>query len=204
VFLLSSAKSNYKIVLNLRSIFSYLFAAQDEHGLHSPFVFELYLRLIKKDVVLPEFEAIQQIRAAMQQSRELIEITDFGAGSKVNASRKRMVRDVARNSEKSPRLGRLFHRIIRHFGHEYIFDLGTSLGLTTMYLATANPAAKVTTFEGCPQTAEVALRNFRANKAMKAPEIVVGNLDQTLLEQVALVPRLDFVFFDANHRFFVI
>ena len=142
----------------------------------------------------------------MRQCREQIQITDFGAGSKVNASRTRAVREVARNSEKPPRLGRLFYRLVQHFGSKTIFDLGTSLGITTLYLAAANAQSKVWTFEGCPQTAQIAERNFAdwaAQKGQKQSniEIIVGNLDQTLPQQVAVSLPIDFAFFDANHRY---
>lgn len=190
--------------MQIRSLFSYFFTAQNEHGLHSPFVFDLYLNTIKKEVVQPDFEVIEAIRRQMLQSREQLQITDYGAGSKVNTSPIREVRDVAQNSKKSARLGRLFYRLIQHFGYHSIFDLGTSLGLTTLYLSTANPKAKVTTFEGCPETAKVAKRNFEqiaADSQKSNIEIVVGNLDEVLGKEVAAVRNIDFVFFDANHRY---
>ena len=186
--------------LLISSLFKYLFAAQNQHGLHSPFVFELYGNVIKKDVQSSDFEQITAIRKAMRQSRETILITDFGAGSQINQSPKRQVGDVAKNSEKPPRLGRLFSRLVKHFDSKVIFDLGTSLGLTTLYLAQANPKSQVFTFEGCPETARIAAQNF-ADANSKNIEIVLGNLDETLPRQVAISPPIDFAFFDANHRY---
>lgn len=136
----------------------------------------------------------------MLQSRQQLHITDYGAGSKVNHAPVREVRDVAQHSKKSARLGRLFHRLIERFGYQHIFDLGTSLGMSTLYLATGHPQARITTFEGCPQTAEVARQNFEQYGANNI-QIIVGNLDQTLPDKVALTPKIDFAFFDANHRY---
>ena len=197
--------------MQLRSILSYFVSAQNEHGLHSPFVFDLYLNIIKKDPISAGFEGIEAIREQMLQSREKIHVTDYGAGTKVNNSLVREVRDIAQNSKKSARLGRLFYRLIQQFDYQYILDLGTSLGLTTLYLAVANPKSKVVTFEGCPQTAKVARRNFeqfavgspqpKTHSHQSKIEIVVGNLDEVLVEQVNLIPKIDFAFFDANHRY---
>ena len=201
--------------LNLRSVLTYFLSAQNEHGLHSPFVFDLYRNTIKKDELLPDFSQIESIRSAMLQSREKIQVTDFGAGSKINASPVREVRNIAAHSKKSARLGRLFYRLIHQFGYEHIFDLGTSLGLTTLYLAT-NPNVKVITFEGCPETAKIANRNFAQftvqslqgagggalrDKEQSLIKTIVGNLDEVLAEQVAKAPKIDFAFFDANHRY---
>lgn len=185
----------------LSPIFRYFFTAQNEHGLHSPFVFDLYLNTIKKDTLKPRFEAIEALRNEMLQSRETLTITDFGAGSKVNASPIREVRDVAKHSKKSAQLGRLFYRLIQHFNYSTIFDLGTSLGLTTLYLASAKPDAHIFTFEGCPETANLARRNFKKIDALAPIEVIVGNLDETLNAQVAATPSIDFAFFDANHRY---
>jgi len=217
--------------LQFRSLLFYFLAAQNEHGLHSPFVFDLYRNIIKKDGISTDFDRIEAIREQMLQSREKIHVTDYGAGSKVNASPVREIRDIAQNSKKSARLGRLFFRLIEHFGYEYIFDLGTSLGLTTLFLA-ADSKTKVTTFEGCPETAKIADRNFeqfavykgqgardkREEKRSKRQEAkgnsqpaitnhksqittIVGNLDEVLSEQVNAAPKIDFAFFDANHRY---
>lgn len=217
--------------MQFRSLLSYFLSAQNEHGLHSPFVFDLYLNVIKQDGISADFERIEAIRQQMLQSREKIHVTDYGAGSKVNASPVREVRDIAQNSKKSARLGRLFYRLIEQFDYKYIFDLGTSLGLTTLYLA-ANSKTHITTFEGCPETEKVANRNFEQFAAGSLQEVkdkgqeatnkrqspitnhksaitnrqsaittIVGNLDEVLDAQVHATPQIDFAFFDANHRY---
>ncbi len=184
----------------IKSLFLYLSTAQNQHGLHSPFVYDLYLKTIRKDNQVPVFQSISAIRAAMLSSYQKIKITDFGAGSKVNQANEREVRDIARHSEKPPRLGRLFYRLIQRFEHKTIFDLGTSLGLTTLYLAAADANSRIVTFEGCPETAAVAQANFEKLKLTNV-EIIVGNIDETLPQQVANYQTIDFAFFDANHRY---
>jgi predicted O-methyltransferase YrrM len=110
------------------------------------------------------------------------------------------LRDIARNSEKPRRIARLLFRLVRRFQPATLFDLGTSLGLTTLYFAKAAPQARILTFEGCPETASVAQSNFNALNA-KNVEIRVGNLDETLATAVAATDRIDFAFFDAYHRY---
>ncbi len=138
----------------------------------------------------------------MRRRRDRIAITDFGAGSKVNASRERTVGDIARNSQKPARFGRLLYRLARHVNASTVLDLGTSLGLTTAYLAEAARLndGRVLTFEGCPETAAVARDNFCRLDLLNTT-VVVGNIDETLPEQLAALKTVDFVFFDANHRY---
>ena len=128
-----------------------------------------------------------------------ITITDFGAGSKVNSSNQRKVRDIAKNSKKPAKFGRLFYRLIQKFGSNTIVDLGTSLGISTLYMAQARPQATVITFEGCPQTIQIAKKNFEECGATNI-ETVIGNIDQTLPERLKNLSQIDFAFFDANHR----
>ncbi len=184
----------------ISSILQYLFSAKDEHSIHSPFVFDLYVNTIEKDTQSSDFDTITQLRTQLKKTKDVIEITDFGAGSKINQSNSRSISDIAKNSEKPPRLGRLFFRLIQKLDSKIIFDLGTSLGITTAYLAKAAPNGQIITFEGCPETAKIAQQNFN-NLSLKNVEIIVGNIDKTLSEKVNVVTKIDFAFFDANHRY---
>lgn len=177
--------------------------ARDEHSLHSPFLFSLYVQVIRaKTGSRALFAPIRALRKELRKSRQLITIADLGAGSKVNPSRQRTIGDIARNSQKPARFGRLLFRLIRRFEAKVVVDLGTSLGMTTAYLAEATKpyGGQVLTFEGCPETAAVARQNFE-RLAMQNVEVVVGNLDETLLPAIGGLPPVDFVFFDANHRY---
>lgn len=180
----------------------YLFAAKNEHSLHSPFVFQLYTQVIrpKKTTEPPVFQRIETIRKQLLQDPTKIEVQDFGAGSRVNNSPKRSIRQITRNAEKPVKFARLLFRLVRHFKPNSVFDLGTSFGMTTAYLSNAKPDNQVFTFEGCPQTAAIAQQHFDSLGCQNI-QLVVGNLDETLPQQVQAINQLDFAFFDANHRY---
>lgn len=181
--------------------FQYLLASKNKHAIHSPFVFELYTRIIKATKFKSEhFRLIESLRKRLLKNTSVIEITDFGAGSKIYNSNLREIRQIAKSAEKPSKFGKLLFRLIQHFEPKTIFDLGTSFGLTTLYEAKARENAKVITFEGCPTTAKIAQDNFKALDA-KNIEIVVGNLDETLQTEIQKIEQLDFAFFDANHRY---
>ncbi|WP_018617964.1 O-methyltransferase [Spirosoma luteum] len=187
----------------ITAYFRYLSRARDEHSLHSPFLYALYTEVIRARRS-PEkaFAPIQAVRKKLRRSQQQITITDLGAGSKVNPSRQRTIGDIARHSQKSARFGRLLFRLVQRFQATTIVDLGTSLGLTTAYMAEATRVydGRVMTFEGCAETAAVARQNFDQLKQQNVT-IVVGNLDKTLATGIASLGPVDFVFFDANHRY---
>jgi predicted O-methyltransferase YrrM len=177
-----------------------LLKARNEHSVHSPFVFDFYTKIIKDKTVYPDFEKIEILRKELKCNFEKIEITDFGAGSGVDNSNYRAIASISKYSEKKPSLAQLIFRIIKNQQPATILDLGTSLGITTLYESKANPSGKVYTFEGCPNTALIAKKNFEKLSASNI-EIIVGNIDSTLPELLKQLSTVDFVFFDANHRY---
>lgn len=146
------------------------------------------------------YPVIERLRAKLKKNKQEIEVTDLGAGSRVSQTYRRRISEIARISAKSPKYGQLLFRLINYFQPRQVLELGTSLGLTTAYLAAANKKAAITTFEGCPNIANHALQNFRELK-LKNISLIPGNLDQSLPDFVANLDQIDFVYFDGNHRY---
>ncbi|TDE17403.1 O-methyltransferase [Dyadobacter psychrotolerans] len=186
----------------IAAYFKYLIRSGNEHAIHSPFLFDLYTKVIsvRKDEN-PDYIDLKALRKVLLKSNEPIEILDLGAGSRVNKSNLRKIKTIAKNAEKPEKFAKLFNRLIQRFQPKTIVELGTSLGLTTLYMARAKADARIISFEGCPQTAGVARKNFNLSAAENI-EVVVGNIDQTLPEQLKkLSTTIDFAYFDANHRY---
>ncbi|QIX60633.1 class I SAM-dependent methyltransferase [Hymenobacter sp. BT18] len=183
------------------SYFRFYLRSGNAHGLHSPFVFDLYAHVINHDGAFAAFPAIEQRRRELSQSTEVLTVRDFGAGSRLGAGRQRRVRDIARTAAKPRTLAQLLFRLVNWRQPHTVLELGTSLGLTTAYLAAACSRAQVLTFEGCPATASVARQTFQELKLSNI-QLIEGNLDETLAPALAkLSEPLDFAFFDGNHRF---
>ena len=177
---------------------SYKKKATNAHGVHPPFLFELYNNVIADETSFYAFDDIESIRAKLLLSNFEIDINDFGAGSSVNKSTKRTVADIAKNTLKAPKYGQLLFRLVNRFKPQTILELGTSLGVSTLYLAAANSKSTVTTVEGCPNISKVAQVNF--NKVgVKNVILVNDQFDNFLPEYLKKTDKLDFVFFDGNH-----
>jgi predicted O-methyltransferase YrrM len=175
----------------------YWFSAKNAHGLHSPFVFELYNEVISKKGSYYSFDKIEHLRKKLLISKKEIDVTDLGTGS----SGKRTIGEIAERSAKGKKYCELLFRIVYRFKPAVILELGTSLGISTAYLATAHPDAKVITIEGCPNTAAEARKNFES-LGLKNIESVTGNFDTILPAALRQLPSAfcQLVFLDGNHR----
>ena len=186
-------------IINPLVFLRYWLSAGTAHGLHSPFVFDLYTRVIRSSGEFYAFEEIEHLRDALLFSDKKITVTDLGAGSKKTSGTVRHVKEIAETSLATPKTGQLLFRLVNEFQPRTLFELGTSLGITTLYLGKADTRCQLVTFEGCPETMAVAQENIRHARLTNVLPIT-GNLQETLKHEVEKVAALDFVFFDANHR----
>lgn len=147
----------------------------------------------------PAYTQVEDLRQSLLEDNSEIEVTDLGAGSHTGATKKRKIAAIARSAAKPEQLGQLLFRLANYFKPATILELGTSLGITTSYLALARKSANIYTFEGCPAIAAQAKRNF-AKLRLAHVQLVEGNIDKTLPQTVSSLKQVDFVFFDGNHR----
>jgi predicted O-methyltransferase YrrM len=170
------------------------------HGIHSPFVFEFVTKVLngKKDETV--YAAIESVRKQLLKDESVITVEDFGAGSRVIGTRQRKIRQIANTSLKPKKYSQLLHRIVQYYQPGAVLEIGTSLGITTSYLAKAKPGAKVTTMEGAKEIAAIAKRNFSSLGLLNV-EQVTGNFDDTLSPTLSYINKVDLAFIDGNHRY---
>lgn len=170
------------------------------HGVHSPFVFSLITKVLNDRTNYPAYEAIETQRNLLLGNETILTVEDFGAGSTKGLTKQRVVQQIAATSLKPKKYAQLLYRLVNYFQPKQILELGTSLGITTTYLAKANPSATVTTMEGSAAIAAIAQQQFDALQ-LKNITVVTGNFDETLQPLIDKAGQaFDFVFIDGNHR----
>lgn len=174
--------------------------ALNEHSLQAPFVYDLYGNVIKNDELLPAFQPIEATRHRLLRCSDQVAVSTLGAPSRVSAQATRSVSSIARHGLSSAKFGRLLHRLITHNSANHLLELGTSLGITTLYLAAARPSGSVYTLEGGEAIADRAERVFSESEYHNI-YLVRGDIDRTLPDLLAQLPQVDFAYLDANHRY---
>ena len=128
----------------------------------------------------------------------------------------RRVRDIARRSLAKRKYAQMLSRLVNWLGTSHrlengsgtayslefrgltIVELGTSLGVTTAYMAAMDSRNRVVTFEGCEAVANMARENWKALNINNI-ECRVGKIDAEQLTRD--IEHLDVAFIDANHTY---
>ena len=184
-----------------KKFLNYYFSASNGkgHGIHSPFVFDFVKNVLNDTSRHEAYQTVESLRKKMLTDNRLLEIEDMGAGSVISKTKQRKVSDIARHAVKPKKFGQLLFRIVSYYQPSNIVELGTSLGITTAYLALANLQSAVITMEGASSVAAVAQNNFQ-NLGLKNINVIKGNFDHVLPTALPATGSLDFVFVDGNHR----
>lgn len=170
------------------------------HGIQSSFANKLIRNVFNNDFNDPSFYKIEERRNNLKLNKEVIEVNDLGAGSKLYKSNVRRVSDISSSSLTSPKYCRLLYRIVKEYSVENILELGTSFGITTSYLSMCECVDGVTTIEGCSNIASVAFETFKTLGISKV-KIIKAPFDEVLPELINKSCKYDLIYFDGNHTY---
>ncbi len=180
----------------IKSYLKFLWKSTNAHGVHSPFVFDLVRKCFYDKTDYKEYEVLKAYRNSLLQDKNTIEVTDFGAGSRIFKSNTRAINQIAQNAGISRKDAKLLFRIVNYFKPENVLEIGTSLGLATSALTLGN-SSSITTLEGCPETAKVAQSqfqkfNFTINSKVTEFESHLKNYQLSTI-------NYQLIYFDGNH-----
>lgn len=170
--------------------------AVTRYQIHSPFVFQLTEAVLEDRRFFYAFEEIERIRREQLGSSQEVDVRDFGTGK----DRRRRVSEITRNAASSPSQGRMLFRLADWLAPRTILELGTSVGIGTMYLRAGNRLATMISLEGCPQTVSVARHNLDRLDLNRRTELVAGPFEETLVPALEKLVSPDMVYIDGNHR----
>ena len=106
---------------------------------------------------------------------------------------------MTKSASVPKKYGILLMNMASEFGKRSVIELGTSLGISTMYLSAGAPEATIYTIEGSEEVAKVAKKSF-AELGFDNIHQYVGDFGDLLDEVLSDAGTPSMVFVDGNHR----
>jgi len=168
----------------LQSYIKFRTRSKNRHSVHSPFVFDMCQKVLRVKKQVIDTEEIEVFRKEFLQSDEIISVEDLGAGSK----------------SISPHQCEMMSRLIAYYKPDVILEIGTSLGISTAYMAKSNTNAIVYTMEG---SENIILQASSLFKKLRINNIqpILGNFDERLPILLEDLSDINFAFIDGNHTY---
>lgn len=170
------------------------------HRVHSPFLYSLITNSLHKKIKDDWIRGVERYRRDLLNDKTVVDVVDLGSGSQFDKKPMRRICDIARHSSTSSRDGRLLFNLASAMQCRNILELGTNLGIGTLYLANSASCERVVTIEGCPNLSEIARCGFD-KMGMDRIKVVNADFSDALPQALSELPTLDFVFLDGNHRY---
>jgi predicted O-methyltransferase YrrM len=191
----------YSTLTLLKKYLLYLLKAENGrgHGVHSPFVFSFIKEVLNYQQITPLANKIEDQRKSLEGNAQKIQVWDRGAGSRQTNQTERSVRQIAKAALKSKKYGQLLYKIVAYYKPAQILEMGTSLGITTCYLAAGNINASLVTLEGAPNVATIAKETFKA-VGFQHIELMEGDFNNTLPVYLNSLEEVGLAYIDGNHR----
>ncbi len=186
------------MLFQIKSYLQFLWKSKNEHAVHSPFVFSLITQCFYDRKPKPEYSILKKYRNSLLENTNTIEVTDFGAGSKVFKSNTRPISKIAETAGISRKRAELLFRITNYFQPNSILEIGTSLGLATSALALGNSKAKIITLEGCPNTMANAKNQLELFN-LKNVECITTEFSKYFKTYNLQTITYNFIYLDGNH-----
>jgi predicted O-methyltransferase YrrM len=143
------------------------------------------------------FDRLATLRSRLLQNHTTIEILDLGAGSRKKKGNKRLVSEIAKHSVSPKWQCHFLFRLSNFLKSETILEMGSSLGLSSMYLHFGNLAAEMISLEGSPEIAKLAKENYLLLDA--DIKLMEGHFKDSLPIALQKLKTIGLAFIDGHH-----
>lgn len=170
------------------------------HGIHSPFMYDFVTNILNDRRQFSPYENIESLRRKLLKDKTLLDIEDFGAGSAIYSTKQRTISSIVRHAAKNKKLSQLLFRIVHYYKPQTIVELGSSLGISSAYMASADSNANVFTIEGDLSVASAA-KQYHEFLRLHNIHLITGKFEEVLPGLLQQIQKVDIAFVDGNHRF---
>lgn len=170
------------------------------YDIHSPFVFQLVKAMLEDRRRFYVFSDLAGLREHIKYNYNLVPQSQFGAGSQIITKKEISIAELGRKVAVDEKNGQLLFRLVNFLKPKHLLELGTSLGLSTLYQAAAALSGQMISIEGSPAIAQVAQQHI-GGLGYQNIKVLNGSFESQLPQVLSDFPRLDYVYLDGDHSY---
>ena len=159
-------------------------------GVHSPFVFNLITKVIEEKCSYYSFYDIELLRKQLLFREGEITYPDRQNKGK---RKTRSISEIVKRESIRPKHGALLFRLTNYFKSKNILQIGTTMGLSTLYLTSYATGLKCIALENVPEFATIARQAF-AKEGRNPVDLRIGNYKDLLFNECMKYAHNDTVF----------
>lgn len=178
----------------------YFMATRKGHNVHSPFAYKLCEEVFYNTSVFYDFQILKKLRNTLLKDETDLSVEDFGAGSQNFKSKKRKVKEIAAKGISPVKQAQLLYKLVNYLNAQTIIELGTSVGITSLYFSLANKLAKVYTIEGSNELSLFAKELAKNNRVLNCT-FINAKFDLALPQLLSELDSVDVLYVDGNHTY---
>lgn len=179
---------------------SYYSNAVTAYQVHSPAIYNFITEVMDQERAYYKYGEIEYLRELYLKSEDSIPFIELGAGSKKLSGTTRPIAQIAKTSLSPVKTCRILFNTVKFYNCKNILELGSSLGISTAYLASVDDDTKVISLEGNPASADIARHNA-AQLELSNIEIITGSFEETLMPTLDRMKQVDLAYLDGNHSY---
>lgn len=182
----------------IKNYFYYKIYSKSIYSIHSPFLYEFIKQCFDKKNRYYCFDELKNIRKKLKSDYTTIDYENIGSSYAKLNNCSTTVSKIAKTSVSPSKYSELYFRIITYMNAQNILELGTSLGLNTLYLSKATQS-KVISIEGQKNIYTYAKQLLETHSAQNI--CLINKKFDDALPDIIENNTFDFVLIDGNHTY---
>ncbi|MCF8236593.1 MAG: class I SAM-dependent methyltransferase [Saprospiraceae bacterium] len=147
-------------MFKLIQLFTYYWQARTAYSMHSPLLYSFCREVLDDRRSFYAFEEIEIWRYHLLHESSELHVVDLGAGGQDALDQNRIVSSIAKTSLSPPWKCRYLFRMVLWWKPDLLLEFGTSLGVSTAYLAAASIHTPLITVDGSDSHLQLARKGW--------------------------------------------
>lgn len=181
------------LYFRIQSYISYLWNARGNHYLHSPFVFEWYKTVKNYTVKCPPL--IQLYRDDLAKNLDAFEYNSNQNKTSTTISQR------YKQTSINHQYGAVLHATAQYLNAKKFLELGTSLGVSTLYMTIANEGIKGISIDANSQAIDIAMTKFKDYGLDSDVSFYLGEFKNALPQILSTNNLIDICYIDGDHSY---